>query len=212
MLDDFSTKWVCDPSSATNLLIDYLQHGSDLKKVLPRRRLNFVVGNERLCYVLLKGRVMIHRSNHDLAMATVQGPAVIGLSNLHQTQMRGYIKTFNNCDIVILKMDFVNETVKRHNLWEPLAYHLMSLAGKLFHSYEDLTGPSAYDIVIAQLYALSNEEPSFRLSVTAESYIRDKTHLSRSGVMRILSALKEGGYIDMQRGVLLNINKLPEKF
>lgn len=212
MLDEFSTKWVCDPSSATNLLIDYLQHGSDLKKVLPRRRLNFVVGNERLCYVLLKGRVMIHRSNHDLAMATVQGPAVIGLSNLHQTQMRGYIKTFNNCDIVILKMDFVNETVKHHNLWEPLAYHLMSLAGKLFHSYEDLTGPSAYDIVIAQLYALSNEEPSFRLSVTAESYIRDKTHLSRSGVMRILSALKEGGYIDMQRGVLLNIIKLPEKF
>ncbi|WP_236278971.1 helix-turn-helix domain-containing protein [Enterobacter bugandensis] len=212
MLDEFSTKWVCDPSSATNLLIDYLQHGSDLKKVLPRRRLNFVVGNERLCYVLLKGRVMIHRSNHDLAMATVQGPAVIGLSNLLQTQMRGYIKTFNNCDIVILKMEFVNETVKRHNLWEPLAYHLMSLAGKLFHSYEDLTGPSAYDIVIAQLYALSNEEPSFRLSVTAESYIRDKTHLSRSGVMRILSALKEGGYIDMQRGVLLNIIKLPEKF
>ena len=155
---------------------------------------------------------MIHRSNHDLAMATVQGPAVIGLSNLYQTQMRGYIKTFNNCDIVILKMEFVNETVKRHNLWEPLAYHLMSLAGKLFHSYEDLTGPSAYDIVIAQLYALSNEEPSFRLSVTAESYIRDKTHLSRSGVMRILSALKEGGYIDMQRGVLLNIIKLPEKF
>ena len=212
MLDEFSTKWVSDPSSATNLLIDYLQHGSDLKKVLPRRRLNFVVGNERLCYVLLKGRVMIHRSNHDLAMATVQGPAVIGLSNLYQTQMRGYIKTFNNCDIVILKMDFVNETVKRHNLWEPLAYHLMSLAGKLFHSYEDLTGPSAYDIVIAQLHALSNEEPSFRLSVTAESYIRDKTHLSRSGVMRILSALKEGGYIDMQRGVLLNIIKLPEKF
>ena len=30
--------------------------------------------------------------------------------------------------------------------------------------------------------------------------------------MRILSALKEGGYIDMQRGVLLNIIKLPEKF
>ncbi|MCU6383569.1 winged helix-turn-helix transcriptional regulator [Enterobacter quasiroggenkampii] len=212
MLDEFSTKWVCDPSSATKLLIDYLKHGSDLKKVLPRRRLNFVVGNERLCYVLLKGRVMIHRGNDDLAMATVQGPAVIGLSNLHQTQMRGYIKTFNNCDIVTLKTDFVNETIKNHNLWEPLAYHLMGLAGKLFHSYEDLTGPSAYDIVSAQLYALSNEESSFRLNVTAESYIRDKTHLSRSGVMRILSALKEGGYIEMQRGVLLNIIKLPDRF
>ncbi|SAC78742.1 cAMP-binding proteins-catabolite gene activator and regulatory subunit of cAMP-dependent protein kinases [Enterobacter cloacae] len=155
---------------------------------------------------------MIHRGNDDLAMATVQGPAVIGLSNLHQTQMRGYIKTFNNCDIVTLKTDFVNETIKNHNLWEPLAYHLMGLAGKLFHSYEDLTGPSAYDIVSAQLYALSNEESSFRLNVTAESYIRDKTHLSRSGVMRILSALKEGGYIEMQRGVLLNIVKLPDRF
>lgn len=212
MADEMSQTLIFDCSSSTQLLIDYLKQGANLKKVLPRRRLNFVAGDERLCYILLNGRVMIHRSNDDLAMATAKAPALLGLSNLHYAQMFGYIKTFNHCEIVTLKMDSVYDIIKHHGLWEPLAYHLMGLAGKLFHSYEDITGPSAYNIVRAQLYALSNEEESFRQNITAERYIRDKTHLSRSGVMRILSALKEGGYIEVERGVLINMRKLPERF
>ncbi|MHA0938650.1 helix-turn-helix domain-containing protein, partial [Enterobacter kobei] len=62
------------------------------------------------------------------------------------------------------------------------------------------------------LNELFNEDPSVRNNITVESYIREKTHLSRSGVMRILAGLKKGGYIEMQRGVLINIVKLPEKY
>lgn len=212
MAEEMSQTLVYDYSSFTQLLIDYLKQDAIPKRVLPRRRLNYLVGDERLSYILLNGRVMIHRSNDDLALATVKGPALLGLCNLHYAQMFGYIKTFNHCEIVTLKMDAVYDIIKHHDLWEPLSYHLMALAGKLFHSYEDVTGPSAYNIVRAQLYALSNEEESFRQNITAERYIRDKTHLSRSGVMRILSALKEGGYIEVERGVLINMGKLPERF
>jgi uncharacterized membrane protein len=40
---------------------------------------------------------------------------------------------------------------------------------------------------------------SYRRGITAERYIRDKTQLSRSGVMRILADLKAGGYRDGRR-------------
>jgi CRP-like cAMP-binding protein len=48
--------------------------------------------------------------------------------------------------------------------------------------------------------------------VTAERYIREKTQLSRSGVMRILADLKTGGFIEMEEGRLIKINKLPARY
>lgn len=63
-----------------------------------------------------------------------------------------------------------------------------------------------------QLIKLMEEEEGYRYSVTAERYIREKTRLSRSGVMRILAALKTGGFIEMEEGKLIKINKLPAKY
>ncbi|HEO9918192.1 TPA: helix-turn-helix domain-containing protein, partial [Enterobacter asburiae] len=43
-------------------------------------------------------------------------------------------------------------------------------------------------------------------------YILEKTRLSRSRVMKILGDLRIGGYIEINRGILKKINKLPEKY
>ncbi|MGF6100554.1 helix-turn-helix domain-containing protein [Enterobacter sp. A4] len=199
-------------SDYTPLLLDYLKQDAEVKHILPRRRLSMQVGNDRFCYLILKGRVTWHRQSDDLAMVTVTAPSLAGIGNLQQMQMDGYIKTQVACDIAILKMATVYDIIRANQLWEPLAKHMMTIAGKLFESSEQLSAPSAYDIVRAQLNELFNEAPGVRNTITAERYIRDKTHLSRSGVMRILAELKAGGYIEMQRGVLVNIVKLPEKY
>ncbi|HFV9237145.1 helix-turn-helix domain-containing protein [Enterobacter mori] len=193
-------------------LVEHLQQDAEVKSILPRRRLGFQVGGERYCYLVLKGRVMVHRQSDDLAMATAAAPTLVGIGNLHQMEMEGYIKTLVPCDIAILKMSTVRHIINVQQLWEPLAKHMMVVAGKLFHSSEQLSAPSAYDIVRAQLNELNSEAPGLRENTTAERYIRDKTHLSRSGVMRILASLKEGGYIELERGILTKIVKLPEKF
>lgn len=55
------------------------------------------------------------------------------------------------------------------------------------------------------------EETRKRVSIL--DYIQDRTHLSRSSVLNVVSALKKGGYIDFERGgYLTSINKLPERF
>lgn len=71
---------------------------------------------------------------------------------------------------------------------------------------------TAYEMIRQQLIKLMEEEVDYRHSVTAEKYIREKTRLSRSGVMRILAALKTGGFIEMEEGKLIKINKLPAKY
>ncbi|HID8743623.1 TPA: helix-turn-helix domain-containing protein [Enterobacter mori] len=200
------------PSDYAHLLVNHLKHDAEVKHILPRRRLSLRVGDERYCYLILNGRAAFHRQSDDLLMATITAPSVIGIANLQQMLMDGYIKTLVPCDISILKMEAVYDLVNANQLWEPLAKHMMIIAGKLFESSKQLSAPSAYDIVRAQLNELSNEEHAIRNNITAEKYIRDKTHLSRSGVMRILAGLKEGGYIEIHRGKLIKIVKLPEKY
>ena len=55
------------------------------------------------------------------------------------------------------------------------------------------------------------EETRMRISIL--DYIQERTHLSRSSVLNVLSALKNGNYIEFKRGgYLVNLNKLPERF
>lgn len=194
------------------ILVEHLQRGATVSRILPRRRLGLIIGEQRYCYLILSGRVTVHRHSDDLTMATVTAPSLVGIGNLCEMQMNGYIKTLTSCDIAKVTMEAAREIIRTDNLWEILASHMMVVAGKLYQSGQQLSAPSAYELVRAQLYELSSEARSIQENITAERYIRDKTGLSRSGVMRILSALRDGGYVVIERGILVELKNLPEKF
>lgn len=208
----FNKPMVLRHSEFSGPFIEKLQHAGEAKSILPRRRLSLQVGGERYCYIILRGTVTLHRHSDDLALINIPGPAIIGIVNLHQLEIDAYIKTQGNCSIVTLKIAQVHEIIEENKLWELLAKHMMVMSGKLFQLSEQLSAPTAYDIIKTQLYELFHEPSTIRENITAESYIRDKTHLSRSGIMRILGSLKEGGYIEIERGILRSIIKLPERF
>ena len=57
------------------------------------------------------------------------------------------------------------------------------------------------------------QEPAdLRQSNSAAKYILERTRLSRSTVMKMLSQLKQGGYIDIEDGVLKAVHRLPDKY
>lgn len=72
-----------------------------------------------------------------------------------------------------------------------------------------LVTPTVFEKVRYQLYELMSKPQTVRESVTAESYIRSKTRLSRSAIMNTLSTLKEGGYICIVNGHLKEIKHIP---
>lgn len=78
--------------------------------------------------------------------------------------------------------------------------------------FVNLTQPTAYEVIRTQLIQLMAEPDEIRLNMTIESYIRNKTKISRSAIMNILAQLKSGEYITTHRGILVNIAKLPHKF
>ena len=203
---------ITQPSPYSRELVDKLLPFAEVKRVMARKRLFLSTGQKNYCYLIISGQVILHRDDDDLAMTTINAPSLIGVGNMATRSMNGYIKLLTTSDIGILSLERTFDIIRENDLWELLTMHMMVVTSKLYASNKMLTAPTSYDIIKSQLIELMSENEKYRNSITAENYIRDKTNLSRSGIMRILSELKEGGYIEINRGILMMVHQLPEKF
>lgn len=123
-----------------------------------------------------------------------------------------YVRALETSEIGMLALASFNQIIANDNLWEHFAGLLMYSASRVYEHCAMISQLSAYDIICTQLVELMQEPESIREHTTAANYIKSRTWLSRSGIMRILSELRTGGYITMQRGVLQEINHLPLKY
>lgn len=200
------------PSPFALELVTKLLPFSVQKTFPPRRTLTLSSENAHFCYLISKGSFVMHRQNDDRIVGFGNAPVILGLGNFTKMYLGSYIRTITNCDIGIIPTHEAFEIIERENLWRPLAEHLLIIAGKLFTIGQQLSAPTTYEIIRAQLLELISENETIRDSTTVENYIRLKTNLSRSGIMKIIASLKTGGYIEMDRGKLIKINSLPKKY
>lgn len=107
---------------------------------------------------------------------------------------------------------FFYNVVAREDLWEHFSKLLIYTASRVYEHCAQISQMSAYDIIRFQLVELMQEPEAIRLNTTAAAYIKSRTYLSRSGIMRILAELRTGKYITMERGILLELHHLPRKY
>ncbi|EKS6885929.1 helix-turn-helix domain-containing protein [Enterobacter bugandensis] len=193
-------------------LISYLLPECTTRRTARGERLDLQINGQGMCYLILEGTVAIYRRSDDMMLSTARSPALFGLANLTDIYFNDYLKTVSPCLIGTLTTERVNEIIKEKALWGLLSKQLMFVYSRLYNNVMPQGAPTAYEMIRQQLIKLMEEDESYRSSVTAERYIREKTQLSRSGVMRILADLKTGGFIEMEEGRLIKINKLPAKY
>ncbi|MGU3523335.1 helix-turn-helix domain-containing protein [Enterobacteriaceae bacterium C23F] len=169
-------------------------------------------GEEARSYVITEGMFNIYREADDLMMGSMQGPALAGFSTFTLNNNTTYIKTITPCKIAVLAQSEAEKIIDQHNLWKLLAQHRGETLRKLYFSHTSLIIPTAYEAIRIQLLLLMNEPEEYRLSVPVEGYIRQKTLMSRSGIMKILSQLRQGDYIHVENGKLISVNKLPDRY
>lgn len=179
-------------------LISHLQPYCTPRKTERGEQLDFKVNGQGMCYLILEGTVAVYRRNDNMMLSTARSPAVFGLANLTDIYFDDYIKTINSCVIGEISTARVHDIIKEKSLWGLLSKQLMFVYGRLYNNVMPQGAPTAYEMIRQQLLNLIEEDESYRAAVTAELYIREKTHLSRSGVMRILADLKTGGFIEME--------------
>ena len=193
-------------------VISYLKPYCTMHRTGRGEQFDLQVDGKGICYLILEGTIAIYRRSDDMMLSTARSPALFGLANLTDIYFNDYIKTVSPCLIGILSTEKVSEIIKEKALWGLLSKQLMFVYSRLYNNVMPQGAPTAYEMIRQQLVKLMEEDEAYRLGVTAERYIREKTQLSRSGVMRILADLKTGGFIEIDEGRLIKINKLPAKY
>lgn len=200
-------------SPASGKLMDVLLPHATEHTYPPRQKLHLQVNGVSTCYLLLEGTVEFHRSPDGLMLTSVYAPAIIGITNLYLPAIRdSWIETLETCRIAPIELDRAYDILRQNDLMETLVSHISSVFGKVYNHNQQNSAPSAYEIIRYQLLELMTETEEFRASTTVEKYIRAKTNLSRSGILKILAELKTGGYVEMTEGRLIKVNKLPAKY
>lgn len=176
----------------------------------PGHNFPFELNGVRRCYLVRTGSVSFYRAG-DVLIGGWHSPCLIGVGRF-EVAATLYFKSNEPCEIATLSRDEIFDIIEKNNLWQLLSIHMEFVSDRLMIYAGLLNAPSAYEIIRNQLVALINEPDSLRESITAEKYVRTKTHLSRSGIMRILSALKAGEYVVIEDGILKEIRHLPAKY
>lgn len=174
------------------------------------KRFSFNATNQSKCYVIRSGVISLIRQPDDILLDIFEDPTLRGIIPVHETSDSQHIlRVIEPAEIAILDKEQWHSLLTQHNLWQHYAMHLqlvVSVGGEVLFK---LVTPTVFEKVRYQLYELMSKPQTVRESVTAESYIRSKTRLSRSAIMNTLSTLKEGGYICIVNGHLKEIKHIP---
>lgn len=210
-MDDLPTL-ISIPSPYAAVLVEKLLPYSVVKHYPARKKVTISSENVHFCVLIISGRFQLQRENDEVVLNFLKGPSILGINNLTNMNTGAYLKTLTPCEIGIIPNNDLFTYIEAENLWKTLAQHLQIVCGKLNIVSQQLVAPRMYDIVRAQLLEYISEDEALRNEITIENYIRSKTSLSRSGIMKILQALKTGGHIELTRGKSLKINSLPKRF
>lgn len=194
-------------------LIDALLPHATIATYPPGQRFPLRVNDVAVCYIQLEGTTEFHRGPDGMVVTHIYAPAIVGLADVQFSTFReSWIESRELCRIATMNMEQAYEIIRQNDLMETLVGHINGVLGKLYYHTLQNTAPSAYEIIRYQLMELMTETEEFRASTTVEKYVRSKTNLSRSGILKILAELKTGSYVEMNEGRLVKINKLPAKY
>lgn len=164
-------------------------------------------------FLVLKGALNIYRIADNLRFARASSPNLFGMqgspfrNNLYQ------FKTEKETLLMTLPLSRTLELVEEHHLFNEVLEFQTYLSDFQAYRTNLLISKSTYQIVCAFLFELEMMPPEQRLRTSVFNYIHEHTHLARSGVMKILSDLRQGEYINIENGKLIAIlKKLPREY
>ncbi|MDM2737889.1 helix-turn-helix domain-containing protein [Citrobacter sp. Ct235] len=171
--------------------------------------LPYAIDGINYCYLLHKGHVVINRTKDGLSLNAETAPFIFGFSMLSDT-----LTLCTSTDAVLsrIPLDLAMDIIQQHGLWESLSHVMVHISSRIFAHCTRLSQPGAYGVIRYLLFELSLESEASRKSEPVVRYIQSRCFLSRSRIMAVLSALRQGSYIEISNGKLLSINHLPVKF
>ncbi|MEQ0826530.1 helix-turn-helix domain-containing protein [Enterobacter dykesii] len=200
------------PINDITKIISAISEPSNIRTAITRQVISTNTYHEPMTVVIHEGLMAAYRTSDLLLLRYFQAPFIIGINALTDMNDGITYKAYSNVRYELLPRDSVLEKIDKANLWRETALLFMFGLKRFAEAYKSSAGLSTYELIRLNLLALMEEDEELRQTINVSDYIQDKTRLSRSRVMKILSDLREGDFIEMKRGILLKVNKLPENY
>ncbi|HFZ8994356.1 TPA: helix-turn-helix domain-containing protein [Citrobacter freundii] len=178
---------------------------------------NYIEGKYHVV-LITKGDVTVCRCKDNIALGTALAPTVLGIvdacADVFETgyTTESYIISGTECEYYSVPSDLFVRKIQELGLWRDLTNLLSYWIVRMASRDRDLVGQDAYSKIRTLLLELWSFPENIRLSVNTPSFIQQRTGLSRSRIMQVLSELKSGEYIKIMRGRLLDLKRLPASF
>ncbi|MCO4157551.1 helix-turn-helix domain-containing protein [Citrobacter amalonaticus] len=173
------------------------------------KRILLTVDGKRQIFLLAHGYCNLVRQWDRRTVMTLHAPLMVGFGLPTDKESHLHVQAIDVIEYALLPADLFEQYITEFNLWKQLA--TLATWGLQVHNVYNKALAINDNLKIALLLLNElNHEPEFvRHNTTALAYIQDRTLLSRSWIMHFLAELKNAGHIELQRGILIKINKLP---
>ena len=163
-------------------------------------------------HIIVSGEVEFRRSSDDLCIFTLQGQCIFGLSAIFYNSTHMHRVVRSNAVVRSINKEEFHRLMTQHDLWPDLTKVLAWYICMLSKRDDVLVARSAYSVVREFLIEINELIVQHQRDINIYDYIQEYTNLARSTIIKILSDLKKGQYIVVEKGRLLSLSALPEKY
>ncbi|CAM7587955.1 MULTISPECIES: helix-turn-helix domain-containing protein [Citrobacter] len=181
--------------------------------VTPRKRMTWTYKGRQQMYLLLEGELSILRASDGLLIVTVYEPHLFGIAEMIQPTQGHILRAESVSTVLRVDAQLAAARFRQEGVWEDVAALLSYHTAYLIYRDAQIVQQRTYSVIRNHLHEMILLPEETRMRTTILDYIQDRTLLSRSSILNVLSALKQGKYITFKRGgYLLELGHLPESF
>lgn len=201
------------PQEAIDRLLEALEPHATPLNAIARKKMSWDYKGQPQLYLFKSGEISILRASDGLLMVTVYEPHLFGIAEMLQPMRTHGLRAEVECEILRIGTDDAIRILREKNLWEDVTTLLSYHTAYMTYRDELVLQQRTYSVIRNHLMEMILLPEETRMRISMLDYIQDRTHLSRSSILNVLSALKKGKYIQFIRGgYLQHIESLPEKF
>ncbi|MEX5383801.1 helix-turn-helix domain-containing protein [Cronobacter muytjensii] len=159
-----------------------------------------------------RGSLSMHRIMDSLTMIESTKPQLLGISYNNHFSQHFTIKAETACKALIIPRSEFEAVIEGQHLWRELLQVVSWYYDVLYWKSYHFLGRQSYTLIRNCLIELAAKNEREREEINACDFIRSKTNLSQSYILKVFSDLRKGDYVDISRGRLKAINRLPERY
>jgi len=202
------------PLSELSRLVQCLEVASTPFKATPQKIIS--IGNkddEPYTFIIKTGIIAIHRKSDGLLVGIARAPYIFGLSAwINDTHQEYEMVAHTSSSGFYLPASTSRQRIQEGSLWQEAFCWLSWINHILGKRDAQLVGNNSYSQIRAMLLNMAEWDDSLRSKIGVMNHIQRSTRISRSVVAEVLAALRQGNYINMSRGKLVSINRLPADY